>query len=282
MAAPAPVKLFEGATHASVYLKYRPSLPQKIFESIVEYLQEKHSKPFKLAVDVGCGSGQGTQPLAPHFERVIGIDVSEAQIAAALKRDDKPPNVEYRTGQGEKIPVPDNSVCLVTCFQAAHWLDYTAFCKEVDRVLQPSGCMAISSHGSLLPEGCDGDETTDKRLQELHTDFCEGTVLGPYWDHHRTRHNHNLFADFSIPYPGSIRDDSYQLVWEMTVPSYIGFLSSLSALRTYLKKNPSSPNPLDEFQDRLKEIFDAKAELEQIKVRLKAPVVLLLGRKPLP
>ena len=53
------------------------------------------SKPFKVAVDVGCGSGQSTRPLAPHFEKVIGIDVSEAQIAAA-RQTDNPSNVEYR------------------------------------------------------------------------------------------------------------------------------------------------------------------------------------------
>ncbi|XP_022100579.1 putative methyltransferase DDB_G0268948 isoform X2 [Acanthaster planci] len=244
-------------------------------------MPQRHSKPFKLAVDVGCGSGQNTRPLTPYFEKIIGVDVSEAQIAAALKREDKPPNVEYRTGQGEKIPIPDNSVSLVTCFQAAHWLDYTAYCKEVDRVLQPSGCMAVCTYGNFVPEACDGDKTKDARLQKLHTDFYRGALLGPHWDDRR-KHIDNLYAEFSIPYQGSIRDDSLQLVWEMNVPSYIGYLSSWSALRTCLKKNPSNPNPLDEFQDRLKEVLDAQTELEQIKVRLKAPIVLLLGRKPLP
>ncbi|XP_038061366.1 putative methyltransferase DDB_G0268948 isoform X2 [Patiria miniata] len=231
----APIKLFEEAAHASVYLKYRPRLPQKVFERIVEYLKEKKSKPFKLAVDVGCGPGQSTRPLAPHFEKVIGVDVSDAQIEAAVKQTDNPPNVEYRTGQGETIPVPDNSVSLVTCCQAVHWFDYAAFCKDVDRVLLPSGCLAVCAYGNFVPETCEGDLTKDKKMQQLHWNFYKG-LMGAYWDDRR-RHIDNVYAEFSIPYEGSIR---------------------------------------------LIEILGAETQTEQTKVRLKAPIVVLLGRKPPP
>ena len=51
-----------------------------------------------LAVDVGCGSGQSTNLLAPLFKRVVGLDVSESQIrvAEAQKSADLCPNVEFR------------------------------------------------------------------------------------------------------------------------------------------------------------------------------------------
>jgi 2-polyprenyl-3-methyl-5-hydroxy-6-metoxy-1,4-benzoquinol methylase len=48
-----------------------------------------------LAVDVGCGSGQSTQVLSPHFSRVVGLDVSEAQIKIAAKNNTRN-EVEYR------------------------------------------------------------------------------------------------------------------------------------------------------------------------------------------
>lgn len=50
---------------------------------------------FELAVDVGCGSGQGTLLLAEHFASVVGTDVSPAQLEQALRHAQKP-NITYR------------------------------------------------------------------------------------------------------------------------------------------------------------------------------------------
>lgn len=45
-------------------------------------------------MDVGCGSGQGTHFLGEHFKKVVGTDISEAQIQEAK---DTPcmPNISY-------------------------------------------------------------------------------------------------------------------------------------------------------------------------------------------
>lgn len=51
--------------------------------------------PFELAVDVGCGSGQGTVLLAKHFASVVGTDISPAQVEVALQHAQEP-NITYR------------------------------------------------------------------------------------------------------------------------------------------------------------------------------------------
>jgi len=48
----------------------------------------------QLAVDVGCGSGQGTAFLADRFAKVVGTDISQAQIQEA-KAAPSPPNISY-------------------------------------------------------------------------------------------------------------------------------------------------------------------------------------------
>jgi ubiquinone/menaquinone biosynthesis C-methylase UbiE len=64
------------------------------------------------AVDVGCGSGQSTYPLRQHFNKVIGIDVSEKQIEHAKK---KYSDVEFKVGPGENLQFLENcSVNLIT------------------------------------------------------------------------------------------------------------------------------------------------------------------------
>jgi SAM-dependent methyltransferase len=46
-------------------------------------------------VDVGCGNGTQTRFFADHFDRVIGVDVSEIAIRAARDRASAP-NIDYR------------------------------------------------------------------------------------------------------------------------------------------------------------------------------------------
>ncbi|XP_071806057.1 putative methyltransferase DDB_G0268948 [Asterias amurensis] len=275
-----PIKLFEGAAHASLYHKFRPSLPHQVFERILCHLQEKKSQPFKLAIDVGCGSGQMTRPLASHFEKVIGVDVSESQLEAARQITNSP-NVEYRIGVAEKLPAEDGTVDLVTSSQAVHWFDYGAFLKEVHRVLRPHGSLAIIAHGNRVPHTCkEHDRSKDEKLEKLHTDFYEGSALAPYWSERR-KHIDNLYSDFTIPYDGSIRDDTtIEMIEEMTVASFIGYLRSWSAYQSFSEQNPEATDPLVQFYERLTEILGVDKKEDQTMITLKAPMVLLLGRKP--
>ena len=53
-------------------------------------------KPFSrhLAIDVGCGTGISTKLMAKYFDRIIGVDVSEAQISEAINNNQYD-NVEF-------------------------------------------------------------------------------------------------------------------------------------------------------------------------------------------
>ena len=48
-----------------------------------------------LAVDLGCGTGQNSRLLAPHFQEVVGIDVSKSQLEEARAVSGYP-NITYR------------------------------------------------------------------------------------------------------------------------------------------------------------------------------------------
>ncbi|KAA8579745.1 hypothetical protein FQN60_006838, partial [Etheostoma spectabile] len=87
------VRVFEGKAHAAAYLQYRIT-PDELISRIMSYMEKKTPNQFNLAVDVGCGSGQGTILLAPYFTKVVGTDVSPAQLQMALTNG-CPPNVSY-------------------------------------------------------------------------------------------------------------------------------------------------------------------------------------------
>lgn len=46
----------------------------------------------------------------------------------------------------EELPFEDASVDLLASFTAAHWFDIEKFMREVNRVVRPGGCVAISTY----------------------------------------------------------------------------------------------------------------------------------------
>ena len=117
-------RLFEGAGHADAYAKYRPVYPPEVFKAITDYCREGGAS-FRACLDVGCGSGQSTHPLAEYYENVTGLDVSEQQIKAADKTN---PKVTFKVGSAESMDfVDDGSVDLITIAQAFHWLNHDRY-----------------------------------------------------------------------------------------------------------------------------------------------------------
>lgn len=51
-----------------------------------------------LALDFGCGVGRITQALANHFDKVVGIDISEAMIAQAVTLNRRGDQCRYVSG----------------------------------------------------------------------------------------------------------------------------------------------------------------------------------------
>ena len=86
-----PIQLFESVKHASTYAQARPSPPQSLIDSILNFLEAKcppdSNGLWPQAVDVGAGSGQTTFLIKDRFKHILGIDISAAQIGEANKRN---------------------------------------------------------------------------------------------------------------------------------------------------------------------------------------------------
>ena len=112
-------------------------------------------------VDVGCGSGSSTRPFSSHFDHVLGVDYSSAQIELA-KELTKEENVRYYQGSVYEIPVEDNSVDCVFGQMIIQFLDIPKFYKEVLRVLKPDGALVLYAKGQWKILN-DNDESKGKR-----------------------------------------------------------------------------------------------------------------------
>ena len=94
--------------------------------------------------DIGCGTGNAAEVLAPLVSKVVAIDQSDAMLSAAKKRLKGVENVEFLRGDVEKLPLKDASVDAAVCVLVLHHIeDPTVACREMARVLKPGGVCLI-------------------------------------------------------------------------------------------------------------------------------------------
>ena len=101
------------------------------------------------AVDLGCGAGQLVIEMARKAPslHITGIDLSEKMLADArqsAQRVGMEDRVDFRLGNVEEIPFPDQSLDLVISTASLHhWTDPLKVLNEIDRVLKPDGAFYV-------------------------------------------------------------------------------------------------------------------------------------------
>jgi ubiquinone/menaquinone biosynthesis C-methylase UbiE len=94
--------------------------------------------------DLGCGTGQLSEALAPFVARVVAVDASRAMLAAARKRLDALPNVELRQGELESLPIGDGELDAALLFLVLHYtVDPARVLAEARRALKPGGRLLV-------------------------------------------------------------------------------------------------------------------------------------------
>ncbi|XP_069505343.1 putative methyltransferase DDB_G0268948 [Ambystoma mexicanum] len=253
-------QLFTTHEHATLYEKYMIREPE-VYRQFLSYLEEKKGKPFELALDVGCGTGQTTRALAPHFQKVVGIDISKSQIQEA-ERVGYPQNVTYIIASAEQLPLEDGSVDLITASTAAHWFNIEEFLREVDRVLKPKGCLALSCvyiHIDLQYKEC------SKQLSEVYNEALN--FVFREHGHERIELMRTEYKDIfdRVPYHDKMRFTK-MLQWSTTsVEALMGLLESTCAFHTFLLTDPESANEfLKKLQERILKIMGTSSTDTQL------------------
>lgn len=107
-------------------------------------------KPGEIVLDLGSGAGFDAFLAAERVGKtgkVIGVDMTPEMIEKARMNGEKfkISNVEFRLGEIEKLPVPDNSVDVVLSNCVINLSpDKSAVFKEIHRALKPGGRIIIS------------------------------------------------------------------------------------------------------------------------------------------
>ncbi len=141
--------LFRGT--AWYYARYRPGYPPAFFDHVVARFGLEGTGRL---LDLGCGTGQLTLPLAPHLAEVVGMDPEPEMLAeaAAAARTAGVGNVTWLEGGSddlERLRPRLGSFRLVTMGASFHWMDREATLRHLAELVVPGGGLVITGSPSL-------------------------------------------------------------------------------------------------------------------------------------
>ena len=103
-------------------------------------------------LDLSCGRGGGVDFAKDNFnfEKIIGIDINPNQIQFCKSWCDR---VEFLVGSATAIPLPDNSVDVISSIEAfPYYRPYDAFYEECSRILKKDGIITMAIPSQINPE----------------------------------------------------------------------------------------------------------------------------------
>jgi SAM-dependent methyltransferase len=112
----------------------------------IEMLDRLARPSGKDVVDVGCGGGALVRALTARGARVVGVEISESQLAAALAQDDGR-GARYVVGEGQRLPLDDASADVAVFMRTLHHVPPPSMLdalREAHRVLRPDGIVYVA------------------------------------------------------------------------------------------------------------------------------------------
>jgi SAM-dependent methyltransferase len=143
-----------GDESAGYYHRYRHGYPSAVIDALVSAFKLTSQD---VSVDLGCGTGQLTLPMAGRVRAVIGVDVEPAMLEHARQaaRDADVNNVMWMLGASSDIPalrrlLGDRLVGALTIAQALHWMNHQDLFRAAVPLLRPGGGIAVVTNGTPL------------------------------------------------------------------------------------------------------------------------------------
>lgn len=130
--------LFASPEMAAGYARSRPAVHPHVIDLARARLGL--TTPVGLALDVGCGAGLSTAPLAGLATLAIGIEPVETMVRGTPLAAD---GVRFAAGRAEAFPVRSGTVDLITAAGSLNYVDLDRFFAEAVRVLAPGGALVV-------------------------------------------------------------------------------------------------------------------------------------------
>jgi ubiquinone/menaquinone biosynthesis C-methylase UbiE len=181
----APTERF--SSRVENYVRFRPSYPKEVIEVL---RTECGLTPNSIVADIASGTGLFTRLLLENNNRVFGVEPNKDMRAAGEHYLASFPKFVSVAGTAECTTLPDRSVDLITCAQAAHWLKREEALQEFKRILR-ADCFVALLFNDRKVKGNPFSDDYEELVVKYGTDYSEVQRLGRIFEG----------VDFFAPYP---------------------------------------------------------------------------------
>jgi SAM-dependent methyltransferase len=139
---------------ADFYHRYRHGYPGAVLDALAGVFGLSGQD---VVVDLGCGTGQLTLPMAARVHAVVGVDPEPDMLQrarqAAGEQDVR--NATWMIGADTDVPalrglLGGQSVGAVTVGQALHWMNRQELFRAIIPLVRPGGGVAVVTNGTPL------------------------------------------------------------------------------------------------------------------------------------
>jgi SAM-dependent methyltransferase len=124
---------------AELYDRVRPGYPAALFDDLAGLAP---LGPGHRILEIGCGTGQATVPLARYGGRVVAVELGAEMASVARRNLDGQPAVEVVVAPFEDWPLPAEPFDVVFSATAFHWIDPSVRVAKAAAALRPGGVLA--------------------------------------------------------------------------------------------------------------------------------------------
>ncbi|WP_299333646.1 methyltransferase domain-containing protein [Haloplanus sp.] len=142
--------ILESKSRARLFYKYLSKVYDQVNPFIwneemrAEALELLDLDPDDRVLDVGCGTGFGTEGLLEYTDDVYGLDQSIHQMEKAFEKFGRTDTVNFHRGDAERLPFADNSFDAIwSSGSIEYWPNPVDALEEFRRVVEPGGPVLV-------------------------------------------------------------------------------------------------------------------------------------------
>jgi SAM-dependent methyltransferase len=160
---------------AERYDRARPRYPARMFDDLAAAFDDVGA-PGARVLEIGCGTGQATVPLAERGYRIVAVELGTDMAAVARRNLAGFDSVEVATAAFEEWPLPGEPFDVVFSATAFHWVDPAVRVSKSADALRLGGLLATV--GTHHIAGGTWTEAFFAEIQECYERFDPSTPPG--------------------------------------------------------------------------------------------------------